>query len=634
MQFNDNQLKQLITTASNFKRPSKNTRMRILTMIKQNTQSAPQKKTFLSIFKYRPVFSFSAAALVLISLIALVTLLLIIPVKSEQPLVVASQNAGILVSTEQSLTLGQELKQDDTIRNGAGKQTIVERKDMLVAYLFSESELKIAQLNKYDRALQLKLRRGSLYINKLSAPDKAKSFKVDVGADYTFILTGTRVYFSIDENRKITVILYDGSITIDAYIKVKPDFPFVLNAPITLTIFPDARWEKQNSDAWTEQEKHLDTILSQPHPYTGKIKEISLIKDKSIAQKAEETTSRRYQISRIGNIAPARTKQGAVNYYASVSEGGRGYFINQNELFILDKNFSSLRKIIQLSGILKAKPIVVQNVLCLSSANSLILIDTGTFQISREISLPADGSIDHNYFPQKQGSAVYVPVQNWGYYKFNPLEKGSNLILVYKEVFPLAPAPLGNTVFVGSYYNNYVGLLDRQGTVLFKSPLNSNCFVNYVIDNEMLYVYSEENAKNKIICFNTSGKRINEWELPWKLVSDFKLINKKLCCISTTGRLFMLNTTTGAVKQMIRLYHTALTTRQMRYFEFLQDGRRILAGTEDGQLVIIDALQEKVVECLTINKNEKFFAAPLVLKNNIYCIANSGNVYSITKNEK
>jgi hypothetical protein len=650
-QYDERQLKELIKTGSVPERPSEDFRNRMFTMIKEKTEIQTHKPPRFTLFLSPRALAAAAAALILIiPLIILFTLYFSSSTQSSIPFLVVSNRGGTLVGRETSITQGYTLNEKDIIRTGIGEQVVLQRKNMAVFYLFSLSELEISHLTGKSGRMDLTLIEGSLFVNKISPHNSKESITVAVGDDYVFVLKGTCVYFSIDKNKNITIILYDGLISIQPPPDHVADLPLSLYSPEKLCIFTDGSWQKSTYVSWSEDEKALGELLRSPFPYTGLIEEIHLRKsgrNDSISpetilheKRPEETPTPRpekkprYLISRIGHIGQEDISQNTVNFFSSAIDKGRIFWINQHELYRMENDRISKAEQITPASSFRARPLMINNTLCLSSANSLLLVDSSSLRLKREIAFPVDGSVDHNFSPQYIRGLVIIPIQNYGYYLFDSLRHDSLLKLIYKEPFPLAPLPAGNDIFIGSYYNSYIGLIDTKGAEIFKTTLGGNTFVNHVYHKDILYAYAEEADGNKIIAFDNSGKRIKELNLPWKIVSDFIVKDHTIWAVTASGMLVTLDTEKGNRKELIRIHATTLSSRQMRYLQLYDTATHIFAACEDGTIVVIDPHRLIVDEQITVNRDEKFFCPPLVLDYALYVVANTGTVYKIVKNEE
>jgi hypothetical protein len=648
-QYNERQLKELIKNGSVQERPSEDFRNRMLTMIKEKTKIQTHKPPRFTLFLNPRALAIGAAALILIiPLIILFSLYVTSSIQSIIPFLVVSNKGGTLVGKDTYITQGYTLNEKDIIRTGIGEQVVLQRKNIVLFYLFSLSELEISHLTGKPVRMDLTLIEGSLFVNKISPHHNKESITVAVGNDYVFVLKGTCVYFSIDKDKNKTIILYEGLISIQPPPDHAPDLPLSLYAPEKLCIFSDGSWQKSAFTSWSEEEKALGEKLRSPFPYTDWIEEIPLQKsgkDDAISpetilyeKRPEKTTTPppekpRYLISRIGHIGQADISQNTVNFFSSVSDKNRIFWINQHELYCMENNRIIKAEEINPASSFRAQPLIINNTLYLSSANALLLVDTATLRLTRKIAFPVDGSVDHNFSPHHTGGLVIIPVQNHGYFILDTLHPHSPLKLIYKEPFPLAPLPAGDNIFIGSYYNSYVGLIDMKGVEIFKTKLGGNTFVNHVYHKNILYTYAEEADENKIIAFDNSGKRIKELHLPWKLVSDFIVKDHTIWAVTPSGMLFSLDTETGNRKELIQIYTTTLSSRQMRYLQLSETATHIFAPCENGTIVVMDSHRLIVDEQIPVDRDEIFFSPPLVLDHAIYAAANSGTVYKIVKNE-
>ncbi|HEQ71722.1 MAG TPA: hypothetical protein ENN69_04470 [Spirochaetia bacterium] len=624
----DHQLRKLISTAHRPARPSEDARSRILAMIQENTAPEPKAKKFPALFTPRTfLFSGLAAAAVVIVALALV----IRP--AGNPLTVVALHGGSLTRPGAVFAPGLSLQEKETIRTGPGEQVVLEKRETALLYLFSQSELTIASLAEGRPALHLELKAGSLYVNKLSPPNGADPFQVDVGGAYSFILKGTRVFFSIDNAGTVTVILYEGSVEVETRGgQLTPDL-HTLKAKIKAVFLSDGTVITKGPAEWTTTEQDLDRTLSSLEPYTVlPIEEITFRADHGTGA-AEESAGPRYLITRLGSVGSAGIASGSVNIYGLTTGNGKVY-VNGNHAFAVIRD-GGLQRVTGLpeNAVLRAPPLPVVSTVLLSTATSVLVYRPADPGRMTEIKLPANGSIDHNFSPCEYGGTAVIPVLNAGYFRLDPRVGEPVLSLLFKELFPLGPAPAKDMLLVGSFYGGPAALLNTNGTPAFTIDLGGHGAVNPVA-GDLLYFYLEADGKNRIIGLDRNGDRKRECALPWRLVSDFYYVHGRIYGVTSDGRLFVLDPASGNIKDLARLFTATLSTRELRYYALTVSDPNLLAVTENGSILIVDAAEARIREHIQTGGNEKFYSAPAVLGDSYYCVSTDGVVYRAVKTDR
>ncbi|MBN1696194.1 MAG: FecR domain-containing protein [Spirochaetales bacterium] len=647
--FDDNTLKNLITKAASPERPSKEARHRILAVIQEKTNIKPLKRPVSPFRLTRPGVAVAAAAvLIVIPLIVVISVLLQPSYRDAIPFIVYSHRGGFLGDTDNPLTKGYELGHREMIRTGRGEQVIIERKDEAVVYLFSESLLTISSGAERKRQTGFSLDKGSLYINKYSPNDPNTYYAVTIRNEYIFVLKGTRVYFSIGLDATVTVILYDGLLSIERLPETVRGIPSSLQAPVKLQIFTDGKWKTSGIEAWADDEKALDELLRMPSPYTGLIAEIAYHRRQQFENAALEPSVRRqpeatpvrelekppYIVTALGEIGFNGMRDDTVNYFASTSDEGRLYFVNQHELFIIENGTILKVPGIDPSSSFRSKPLIMGSTLCLFTANTLLLLDTHTMKADREIPFPRDGSIDLHYIPHTAGNLIIIPVQNHGYYTIDPVSDDPRLLLLHKEAFPLSPVPADGRIVIGAYYASYLGIIDFGGAILAKTPLQGNTYVNIVHQNNKLYLYSEKADRYSIAIYDTALKPAGGIDLPQKIATDFIVTGTTIWGIDTNGTLFYADTVSGQKASVTRIHGGALSSRHMRFLELYRSDDSIMAACENGTIVLVNSESRKVSGRITVDTGERLYTAPIVTGNFIHVVSNTGRVFRIEKNNE
>jgi outer membrane protein assembly factor BamB len=492
-------------------------------------------------------------------------------------------------------------------------------------YVFSNSRFEISRYQKTQREMTVTLQAGSFYVDEPRRENEKSEFSVTINS-WSFSLTGTRVYFSVDPARLISIICYDGGISASALAQSASSL-FVLAYGQKALIKPDGTWEK--SDVIGEEEKVLDDELKTGLPGNKFIKEISLS-----SRDWQKNEIPPYSITVIGNVLAKTAVSEQVQFYSVAETPGRSFILNQASVFTLDASGLIPRPGLISGESFRTRPVAVDRFVVFVTASRIILVDANSLQAVKTIQLPSDGSIDHNFLPRSNGGTLYIPVQNNGYFTYDTRGADSNLRLLVKEPFPISPVISGEQILIGSYYSNYIGAVNAKGETLFKTPLAGSSFLNFIHEAGSIYLYSNENGNPFIIRMNESGKETGRWRLSGSLSADFQVYQEKIYGIATDGNLFSLDTMTGNTAVIKRIFHQELSTRQWRNTGLLIDKGKLYAPTDAGIIIVYDLERLTLTEEISVNASEEFFTAPFLYNGVLHCIANSGNVYRILKNER
>jgi hypothetical protein len=257
--------------------------------------------------------------------------------------------------------------------------------------------------------------------------------------------------------------------------------------------------------------------------------------------------------------------------------------------------------------------------------------------MTHTVTLPKDGSIDHNFLPCAIDGNICLPVQNNGYYVLDPEAAGAGLRLLVKEPFPVGPRPAvagGAALYIGSYYNKYVGAVTASGGMVYQFKLNGSSAVNFVVADRSLFLYAVEPAGSFLVRLSEAGKETGRWPLPAALKADFRAAGSRLAGVSADGRLFVLDTVTGKNAVIDRIVKRELSSRQWRNLELCVDGNLLYAPTDRGSLLVVNLIRGQKEDEIFVKPGEEFYTAPFFFKGTLYAVANSGVVYRIVKNAR
>jgi hypothetical protein len=631
----ENRMRELVRLGSDFAPVPENTEAKVLAAIREKTASRP-RLSIVRLFRYSPALAAAAVLVVILPLAAVLAGTLLFPGAARYPLIAVSDKGGAVTGRETPLRFGDVFAEKDVIRTGAGEQVALERKGLIALQLFSNSTLEIAGFAETRRGLALRLGRGALYVNKTAPPDDRSPVTVAIDA-YTFALKGTRVYFSVNDRRVIHIICYDGLIETMTGQGKTGKLIFSLNAGEKAEIKPDGGWTIVRT--FTREERTLDEDLRGGLPRLKFIKEISFDGAAPAVlperEKDEGETVPPYTVTAVGNIAAKQEGEEGARFYGAAEAGGRVFLVNQESVFTLDAAGVTERPGLVKAAAFMVRPFAAGRYVAFAKPGSIALVDPDALKPAAEVTLPKNGSIDHNFLPCAAAAGqLCVPVQNNGYYVMDPEARPASLRLLVEEPFPLGPAADGAVLYIGSYYTHFVAGINPDGSTVFKTQLKGSTAVNLVVRDQSLYVHTAEPAGYFIIRLNEAGRETGRWKLDAALKADFREAGGKLIGLYGDGRLFVLDPANGRIGVIDRVFRKTLTSRQWRNAGLCVRGNLVYAPTDRGSLLAVDVLRGKTEEEIFVKPKEEFFTAPFFYRDTLYAVADSGTVYRIVKNAR
>jgi hypothetical protein len=633
----DNRIKELIRMGSDFTPIPRKTEERVLALIREKTTAAPRPSLF-GIFRYSPVLGAAVAALVILPLAAVLAGALFFPGAEQVPLVAVSDKGGVVTGRETPLHAGVVLAEKDVIRTGPREQVALERKGLIDVQLFSNSVLELARFSDTRRELALRLTRGSMYIHKKNPEDRANP--VTVGIDsFTFTLKGTRVYFAVDAARLVRVICYEGIIEATAASSKQGEVVLSLAAGESAVLKEDGTWTRSTTVSLPEQA--LDADLRHGLPRLDFIKELPvagapLDRLPQTDTDAGETIAP-YTVTALGSIASQDPAEEGIRFYGAAEAGGRLFLVNRQSVFTLEAKGVVARPGLVGQATFMVRPFPAGKFAAFVKPGAIVLVDPVDLKMTHTVTLPKDGSIDHNFLPCAIDGNICLPVQNNGYYVLDPEAAGAGLRLLVKEPFPVGPRPAvagGAALYIGSYYNKYVGAVTASGGMVYQFKLNGSSAVNFVVADRSLFLYAVEPAGSFLVRLSEAGKETGRWPLPAALKADFRAAGSRLAGVSADGRLFVLDTVTGKNAVIDRIVKRELSSRQWRNLELCVDGNLLYAPTDRGSLLVVNLIRGQKEDEIFVKPGEEFYTAPFFFKGTLYAVANSGVVYRIVKNAR
>ena len=598
---------------------------------------------------------------------ALLSLVIILPLKFRSndssnvvdnnraaEMVVVSQSGGQLRRADTPLDFGYSIKEQDSIITATGEQVYIQNGLRTGLFLFSHSTLEFTNLEPESASIALTLQQGSLYIHKNQPPEAITRVAVKI-EDYSFTLLGTRVYFSVDAEKTITVLCYDGRIVV----KQKQNQPLCqLEKKEKLTIQPGGDWQIHAYETWCLPEQTLDAKLSSLVPFTLKIPEVDSPAPLTItsgeetnassAQSRRQTTGSTaspgpttspdptlppYSVSSSGNIAPPG---GGNSFYALLATGAKTFAINSHQLFILTENAPREIDIFPGTPDFRVSPIIAGPWLVLFSLNNIYLIKHASLDTVRTIPMVVEGIITDNYAPCYVNGKLYLPIRNRGYYTID-LDRGDfTLKKLYNEPFPLSPIVAEAEIYVGSYFDNYIAALDNSGKELWKYPLAGKSYTNLVKEKDLLYIYLQQGETHKILQLSTGGKLLAEGELPGKMVSDFIVANGTLYGVLSGGTFFAFDLTTtqkaARYTPLKRSFSAGLTTSLARNFKLGYTKGRIYSGTDSGEVVVYNIANKNFEPEVSLEAKGIFPFPPEFSKKGFLISSLKGHIFRVIEN--
>ncbi|MBN2352215.1 MAG: PQQ-binding-like beta-propeller repeat protein [Spirochaetales bacterium] len=606
---------------------------RVLAVIREKTAAKP-RPSFFRVFRYSPALAAVAIVIVAVPLGLVLAGILFFPSPGAVPLVAVSDKGGSVEGRAAPLRFGDVVREHDVLRTGPGEQPALERKDRIDIQLFSRSTLEIEGFAESGPDLSLRLDRGSLYIDKRAPGREGGRVAVSIDA-FVFTLKGTRVYFSVDGERVVRLICYDGRIEAGTVEVGAERVLFSLPAGAKAEVRPDGTWTVDRT--LSPAEKDLDSALRRGLPRTDFVKELSL--GEGVSSTGEERRSGAakvispYTITDVGGIAGVNPGEEGVRFYGVAEAAGRVFFVNHKDVFTLEAGGIVKRRGLVSRALFMTRPFAAGRRIGFAVPGAVVLVDAATLADSVTVTLPSDGSIDHNFMPAVWGDRLVLPVQNHGYYALEPDAGPENLRLLVKEPFPVAPLATDGILYLGSYYETYVSGVNTQGTILFKTRLKGNTAVNPALSRGSVLVAVVESSHPYLLRLDAAGRETGRWRLAAALKADFLAIGDLLFGVYSDGRLFELDTTSGRVSVVGRLFERQLTSRQWRNVGLCPAGGMVYAPTDRGSILAVDLARGKKAEEIAVKSGEAFYTAPFVHGGALYAVGNSGTVYRIVKNE-
>lgn len=653
--------RQLYDISEGSPRISLKTETAILSLINRNT-IRKEKPSLTKFFRYHS--SLRAAVLVFLFIPLAATLLFMQNSSSKVkigPMIVISDGSGTVRENEQ-LYFGYKIRKGDTLDSG-NEQISIQRGNTFGIQMFEDSSLTMAGAPEKQGPLYFILNKGSMYINKKGILEQDRNTVIDI-RNYSFTLIGTRVYFSLTADNSITVVCFEGRVQIDrnnSKNNKNNETIGLLNENEKAVISEAGEISFLYGNDINEAEKYIDSELSGSIPFSKRLilPELSdknkagykIIDTEYITQSRENPEERtlpglsglsahtdkkevlpEYLITRIGVIPGGSLNNSETGFYSNAVIDDTAYLISDNSLVVLKDNSLTAIDILPDDPHFRIKPFVSEKYLGLASTKNIYLINRDDLSLSLSAQIPGRGMVADNYAPEISDNQIIVPVLNNGYYRLDLNKINSGLELLHQEVFPVSPTVVDNGVLVGSFYNNYISKLDKDGKQIWNYSLEGSSFSNFLVDGEMIFAYVLENDVPYIIMLENNSLK-KRWKLNNTLVSDFGKYNDYIFGIDTEGRLFILDTEKDLLSDICEVFSKQLSTRALRNISPVLINGLLTVGTDTGKLLLYDP-ESGIVEEIIIDESEEFYTNAFAVGNSINLISNNGILYSVTKSGK
>jgi hypothetical protein len=625
---------------------------RIKALIAKKIAFRTKTRRIVSAVTYSPRRVIGPAALCILCAGIVGAFILLFPITFHPHFIVAAASSGTVKNSGKPLEFGYTLKEHDHIETGIHQQCTFQRKDSMALHLFPQSDFVLSSYAPTRTGIRITLLSGSLYIDRPSNLQRTNACIVEI-SEYSFELLGTRVYFHVNANNTIVVMCYEGTIEITYHAGQEWRYFHTLSSRKKIVIAPDHTFDLYSYETWNEKEKLFHQTIRQYLPLHLDVEDIYLdevhenrhqqeLEDNVIKKEAVEQKKKRetkipkspFSVTTIGSPGNQLPDQDNVHFFSFDKDEKALYLIDRNSLFLI--NGDKIENVLTLSQDewFKIKPVIGGRYLFCLSTHALYVLDRDSQRILHTISVDTIGVVTDHFYPAYEAGVLIIPIQNGGYYVVDPSLPEPHLETLYSEPFPISPLPAGKTIGIGSFYNNYIGLIDREGSLLWKYIVPGKSLCNAIRSDNGFYLYMYENNISHIIEIDNSGVRVRDYRLPEETISDFVIYEKRCFYISKNGTLYCLDLDTSHVFRMIRLFTHTLATGELRTISPVVDSGKLYCSQDDGTLHIY-TIAESIMDHVEVKvaEGQRFFIQPIVHKNIIYMISNTGVVYRIIRNE-
>ncbi|MBN1696212.1 MAG: FecR domain-containing protein [Spirochaetales bacterium] len=631
---------------------------RVLARIGEYTQ----KKAF----RFNPFLSLSLnpslSLILVIPLIAILSLTIALRITGAMDnalpeIVLASGSAIEMSENEAALQTGDRISPDTVVRIPEGSAGDFALSGKARFRFFPGSVFSLTVPSNSGKTVEIALSTGNLYISKTRALLDGKTLAVRTG-DYTMELTGTRVHVQRFENL-IRAFCYEGIVRVrlagkndgrDIYtllageciaissVNGKPHYDidgFLDTAAVDFDRdcieFPpfEAAFTARHSGFLTPYEglPEADTNAECTHS-------VPVTSSDSVRQDTTEVAEP-YTFRLIGTVNGDEFGGNTPAFVTGASDGMRGYILTSHDLFLVDER--GLRKCGDFPShtTFKVKPVVSEDSICLLSTRAVYLLDKSTFRVKGEYPLPESGSSEDNYHPAAAGKSLIVPVLNNGYYSLDLQSGRRGPVRFFIERFPVTPIVWEDgRMTVGASYENYLAMIDTDGTIDWKYRLEGISYVNPVKAGGRIVTYLGTHDSSSILILDRKGTPAGKWPLPAPVNSDMAVYKQLVCGYTTEGVLFSLDITTGRYTEIAAPYKSGFSNRTWRMMCPAVAGTRLVSGSAGGDVIVYDFEDGNIEYTGQIGNSESFYSSPIVFTDRVYLVSDSGNVYTVIKNDR
>jgi hypothetical protein len=340
-----------------------------------------------------------------------------------------------------------------------------------------------------------------------------------------------------------------------------------------------------------------------------------------------------FSITEMSRIDDPELSSEGIHFISTLSYGNKGIITTKKKVFYQEAGaVKEVNTGIQ-DPLFRMKPMETKNYFLLISSQNICVVHKENLSIEEVISFSSREALLYHYHPDSAGSLLYIPVINTGYYTWDLTSDKPQLSEFYKEKFPISPVITGDGIVVGSYNNNYIAMLDKEGNNRWNFPLPGESWTNVIIAGNRLYTHVTREGTYYIISIDMEGKKTGEWQVGGKCIADPWVFGHTLFGIYTNGTLFSLDTGNGKIKEIPGIMTINLSSELWRSINPFIDGDRFYMGTSSGELLCYNMAREEEEYRIMIAENESFYAPPYIIDKGIYLVSNRGKVFEVIKNE-
>jgi outer membrane protein assembly factor BamB len=577
------------------------------------------------------------------------------PHEYYSPLVFSSGKAYRIDEPETPLAPGDTLGENDSVRVTTDDVCDLKLDNSPVFRFFPGSRFTIIGKPQSSHRLTIRLDEGNLYINRDSAVTRQKQVTITSG-NYRFVLEGTRVLFNILDER-LKVSCFEGRVRIISEEDMRREL-FLLLAGEKIEIGLDGEKRHYRIDPLTRDEQRIDEafigfpafdrdLVASVYPeqeesfhHEEESRTIAgegehRIKEKEEPGASSEPDKPTYMITEKWDIGDeSYGSDNRIHFFAAIGDSRKTYVVSEKTLFaVTDGHIEPVLKLKD-REYFKIRPVIAGKYLCAISTKRICLIERDRLAVESSIPLEKDGIVDENYYPAAKGAVLYIPVSNYGYYTLDTASPKPSLEIFYTEIFPVSPVIGDEGLFVGSFYNNYIALLDAKGNTRWKYTPEGSSYSNITLVDNTLYAYVMKNKGSFIVAIGKNGKKESEWPLDGRMVADLLSYNRSLFGFYTDGRLFRLDVAATRPETVTLVFTNTLSSRTWRNVCPLVHDGCLYIGTDNGDLVVYDIGDRATEDKIKVANGTAFYTPPFLCEEGICLVSNRGKIYSIVKTDR